>query len=113
MLISEAVRDRAKWMKSCDHPKKKMYLSENFDFWSCVIEKIANSLILVQKGLISERARAKRPKFWDHQRKKKRIWQEIFIFGHVTLNKVYNYELFAQKELVSKMVRARAKRTKF
>ena len=58
-------------MKFLDHQRKKKYLMENFHFWSCDLEKSADSPFLAQKGLIlvTVRARVKLTKFWDHQRK--------------------------------------------
>ena len=72
MLISETVRASAKWTKFLGHQKKNTYLAERVNFWSCDIEKRADSAFLKQKSFISEtvRARAKQTKFWDHQGKK-------------------------------------------
>ena len=47
--------------------KKHICRKKNY-FWSCDLEKSADSAFLAQKGIISEMARAgeKPRKFWDH-----------------------------------------------
>ena len=49
--------------------KENKHLTENFQFWSGELEKTDYSAFLAQQGLISEteRARAKRTTFLDHQ----------------------------------------------
>ena len=85
MLISETVRERAKRTKIWDHQRKKTYLTENFNFWSCDLVKSVDSAFFVQKGLILEtvRARAKQAKFWDHQLKLVlRFWRKESYLGN-------------------------------
>ena len=57
-------------------------MTDNFQFWSCDLDKSADLGFFAQKGLISEtvRARGKRMKFWDHQRKKMYLTENLNFF---------------------------------
>ena len=58
-LLFETVRARAKRIQFGVHHGKKKYLMKIFHFWSCALEKSANSAFLGQKGLFSEMVRAR------------------------------------------------------
>ena len=49
--------------------KEKTYLMENFQFWSCDLEKKADSAFLSQKGIISEKV-SEMDEFWGSPKKK-------------------------------------------
>ena len=105
MLITETVRVRAKRTKFWDHQG-----TEKFYFWSCDLEKSADSAFLGQKGLISERVRvrAKRTQFWYPQRKKMYLTEKLH-FWTCDLEKVPILCYRRKKVLSWKTESARAK----